>query len=44
MYPVIHFEKLTDVIIDSGHTPRPGVLDLGAVQPVAGQRWQIIEE
>lgn len=37
-------EQITDMVIDSGHTPRPGVLDLGAVQPVAGQRWKLLEE
>lgn len=37
-------EQITEIIIDEGHTPRPGVLDLGGVQPVAGQRWQIITE
>lgn len=37
-------DQIWDVIIDSGHIPRPGVLDLGDVLPVAGQRWQMIEE
>ncbi|MGD9729258.1 MAG: hypothetical protein AB7V39_23185, partial [Nitrospiraceae bacterium] len=37
-------EQIIQAIIDAGHTPRPGVLDLGAVQPVAGHRWKIIEE
>lgn len=30
-------------IFDAGHTARPGIIDLGDVQPVLGEQWPLSE-
>lgn len=37
-------KQLTQIILDHGHTPRPGILDMGAVLPVPGHRWKLADE
>lgn len=30
-------------IVAAGHEPRPGIIDLGGVQPVVGEQWPLSE-
>lgn len=32
------------IVSDAGHQPRPGIIDLGNVEPVLGRKWQMGSE
>lgn len=40
---ILSYVALSEEIRAAGHEPRPGIIDLGGVQPVVGEQWPLSE-
>lgn len=33
--------SVTKLVTEAGHSPRPGIIDMGAIEPVQGEQWPL---